>query len=165
MRANNESTQPGQALEPPSTVTVRGRADGFVQDIDAGEHHFRSDEPTAVGGTDAGATPYDLLLTALGSCTSMTLGMYARRKQWPLEEVIVRLRHAKVHAADCAQCENNNAMLDRIHRDIELKGALTQEQRIKLLEIADKCPVHRTLTSKIEIYTRLVETEKQENHA
>src|SRR5687767_12671915 len=103
-------------------VTVRGEADGFVQEVTAGRHQLRSDEPVAVGGTDSGATPYDVLLGALGSCTSMTVGMYARRKQWPLARVTVRLSHARVHARDCAACESEPAMLTVIDRDVEFEG-------------------------------------------
>jgi putative redox protein len=139
----------------PQEIVVDGRATGLVQDIAAGAHRLVSDEPTAAGGTDAGPNPYDLLLAALGSCTSMTLAMYARRKQWPLEAVRVRLRHAKVHAADCEQAETKVGMLDCIERDVELIGPLDSDQRARLLEIANKCPVHRTLTSEIVIRTRL----------
>lgn len=135
---------------------VTGAATGFVQEITAGKHELRADEPTAVGGTDTAPNPYDFLLAALGSCTSMTLGMYARRKQWPLEAVTVRLRHSKIHAEDCAECETAGGMIDRIEREIELAGALDAGQRSKLLEIANKCPVHRTLVSEINIRTRLV---------
>jgi putative redox protein len=138
------------------SVTVSGSAAGFAQTISAGRHRLAGDEPIAVGGTDTGPNPYDLLLAALGTCTSMTVGMYARRKQWPLEAVTVKLRHSKVHAEDCADCETRVGLLDRIERDVELTGALTEEQRGRLLEIANKCPVHRTLTSRIEIRTRLV---------
>jgi uncharacterized OsmC-like protein len=137
-------------------VVVRGSAAGFAQKILAGPHRMASDEPTSAGGTDTGPSPYDLLLAALGSCTSMTVGMYARRKGWPLEDVTVNLRHSKVHASDCAECETKEGMLDRIERDIHFAGPLTTEQRSKLLEIANKCPVHRTLTSEIEIKTRAV---------
>jgi putative redox protein len=130
-------------------VVVHGSAAGFRQEISIGPHRLTADEP-------AGPTPYDLLLAALGSCTSMTLGMYARRKAWPLEAVTVRLRHSRIHAEDCAECETKAAMLDRIECDIQLAGTLTDEQRAKLLEIAAKCPVHRTLVSEINIQTRLV---------
>jgi putative redox protein len=138
------------------SVLVRGSAAGFAQEIQAGKHRLHADEPAAGGGADTGASPYDLLLAALGACTSMTLGAYARRKAWPLEEITVRLRHSKVHAADCSDCETRDGMLDRIERDIHLAGPLTDEQRAKLIEIAGKCPIHRTLTSKIEIKTRAV---------
>jgi len=138
------------------TVYVRGSGKGLAQQIQIAPHCVFSDEPASAGGTDTGPTPYDLLLGALGACTSMTVTMYARRKAWPLEDVIVHLRHAKIHAEDCAGCETKEAMLDRIERDIHLSGNLSDEQRSKLLEIANKCPVHRTLTSKIHIETRMV---------
>lgn len=137
-------------------VLVRGSARGFAKEIHAGSHRLQADEPISAGGTDTGPSPYDLLLASLGACTSMTVAMYARRKAWPLEEATVHLRHSKIHAADCAECEARGAMLDRIERDIHLTGPLTDEQRSKLLEIANKCPVHRTLTSKIDIQTRLL---------
>jgi putative redox protein len=137
-------------------VVVRGSAAGFVQDVQVGEHRLVADEPESAGGTDTGPSPYDLLLAALGTCTSMTLGLYARRKGWPLQRVAVRLRHSKIHAADCADCETREGLIDRIERDVELEGALTPEQRARLLDIASKCPVHRTLKSEIDIKTRLV---------
>jgi uncharacterized OsmC-like protein len=140
----------------PREVVVYGSARGFAQDVAVGGHKLVADEPAAVGGTDAGPGPYDLLLAALGSCTSMTLGLYARRKQWPLEAVRVRLRHSKVHAADCEDCETKDAMIDRIDCDVELVGSLDVDQRARLLDIANKCPVHRTLTSEIAIRTQLV---------
>jgi uncharacterized OsmC-like protein len=136
-------------------VIVRGAADGFAQEVVAGSHHLRTDEPAAAGGTDSGPTPYDLLLAALGSCTSMTLAMYARRKRWPLERVTVYLRHSRVHAGDCVACETQDAKLTVIERDIQLDGTLGEDQRARLLAIADRCPVHLTLTSKMEIRTRL----------
>ena len=139
----------------PREVVVRGDARGFAQEIVVGAHRLAADEPTSAGGTDTGPNPYDLLLASLGACTSMTVALYARRKSWPLEAVTVRLRHTKIHAADCEDCETREGMLDRIERDIELTGALTDEQRARLLEIAGRCPVHRTLRSEIDIRTRL----------
>jgi putative redox protein len=138
-----------------SEVVVHGSVKGFAQEIAVGGHRLVADEPVAVGGTDTGPGPYDLLLAALGACTSMTIALYARRKQWPLESVRVWLRHAKVHEADCEDCEKKVAMLDRIGCEIELVGPLDAEQRARLLDIANKCPVHRTLTSQITIATRL----------
>lgn len=140
----------------PAQVIVRGTGTGFRQEVQAGDHLFVADEPLAFGGAGAGPTPYDLLLAALGSCTSMTLALYASRKGWPLAGVTVRLRHGKIHAADCADCETRAGLLDRIERQIELAGPLSAEQRLRLREIADKCPVHRTLTSEIHIVTELV---------
>jgi uncharacterized OsmC-like protein len=138
------------------SVVVRGSAAGFAQEIHAGPHRLHADEPISVGGTDTGPSPYDLLLAALGACTSMTVSMYARRKAWPLEDVTVQLRHSKIHAADCADCETREGMLDRIERDIHFAGPLTNVQKLRLLEIADKCPVHRTLTAGVIIKTRTV---------
>lgn len=129
------------------TAVVRGETTGLAQEIELGRHRLRGDEPAAQGGTDTGPAPYDLLLAALGSCTSMTLTLYARRKQWPLRSVRVELRHAKV--------PREGGSVDRIERSIALEGPLDDEQRARLLEIANKCPVHRTLTSQIEIESRL----------
>ena len=144
-----------QDEEREGVVIVRGAASGFAQEIIAAPHRFVSDEPTSVGGTDKGPTPYDLLLAGLGSCTSMTIAMYARRKQWPLERVTVRLRQSRVHAEDCAVCETHIATLTLIERDIELEGVLDEKQRAQLLAIANRCPVHQTLTSQMNIKTRL----------
>jgi putative redox protein len=141
--------------EQPGLVIVRGAADGFAQEITAGSHHLRSDEPTPVGGTETGPTPYDLLLGALGSCTSMTMAMYARRKKWPLERVTVRLRHSRVHDEDCAACETQDARLTVIDREIALDGRLDEGQRARLLAIANRCPVHLTLSARIDIRTTL----------
>lgn len=138
----------------PPDVVVRGNAARFAQDVRVGSHRLAADEPVAFGGTDTGASPYDLLLAALGSCTSMTIGLYARRKNWPLQNVTVSLRHSKIHAVDCAECETKKGKIDRIDREIQLTGSLTDEQRARLMEIADLCPVHRTLTSEINIKTR-----------
>src|SRR5437867_6759300 len=140
---------------PEGRVVVRGTGSGFVQEIVAGGHPLMSDEPVASGGADTGPTPYDLLLAALGSCASMTAALYARRKGWPLESVTVRLAHSRVHAEDCANCETKEGMLDRIDLVVELDGPLTPEQRARLLEITEKCPVHKTLQSEIQIVSRL----------
>ncbi len=126
----------------------------FTQTISAGAHVLRADEPASVGGDDSGFTPYDLLLAGLGACTSMTLRMYAAQKKWPLEHVSVRLTHEKIHAQDCADCETREGKIDRIEREIEITGALDDAQRARLMEIADKCPVHRTLHSEVSIQTR-----------
>jgi putative redox protein len=140
----------------PREVVVRGAVAAFTQEITVGAHRLVVDEPVAAGGRDAGPTPYDLLLAALGACTSMTVGLYARRKGWPLEAVTVRLRHGRIHAEDCEHCETREGMVDRIDVDVELTGALDVAQRARLLEIAQRCPVHRTLTSEIDIRTRAV---------
>ncbi len=136
-------------------VIVCGAATGFAQEIQVGKHRVGADEPVSSGGADTGPTPYDLLLAALGSCTSMTLGVYARRKAWPLQSVTVRLSHSRIHAEDCADCETKEGMLTQIDVVIEVVGDLTEEQRRRLIEIAEKCPVHRTLQSEIVIRTRI----------
>ena len=151
---SEQHVTPASGTEPVETV-VRGSIASLAQDITVGRHRLIADEPVALGGTDSGPNPYGLLTSALGACTAMTLTLYARRKQWPLEAVTVRLRHSKVHAADCATCETMEGMLDRIERVIELTGDLSEEQRARLLEIANKCPVHRTLVSEIDVRTRL----------
>lgn len=133
--------------------TGRGR---LQQEITAGAHRFLADEPESVGGLGSGPTPYDLLLAALGACTSMTLRLYADRKKIPLEHTVVKLQHARVYANDCKDCETKEGMIDEIDREITLEGNLDGETRAKLLEIADKCPVHKTLTSEIKIRTKLV---------
>lgn len=136
------------------TVLVRETGGGkFQQEILSGPHRFLADEPVKVGGLDSGPGPYDLLLAALGACTSMTLRLYAELKKLPLERVTVRLTHNKIHAEDCLNCETKEGMVDRIDRNITFEGSLDAEQRKRLLEIADKCPVHRTLESEIEIRT------------
>ncbi len=134
-------------------VAENGRGP-YGQRITVGRHVLVADEPEPVGH-DTGPSPYDLVLAGLGACTSMTLRMYAARKQWPLESVRVSLRHSRIHASDCAECDTATGQLDRIERTIELTGDLDDEQRQRLLEIADKCPVHRTLHSEVEVQTRL----------
>ena len=144
------------SADEPGVVTVAETREGkFAQAITVGKHRLRADEPVSAGGTDTGPSPYDLLLAGLGACTSMTVRLYADLKQLPLDQVTVRLRHEKVHAQDCAECETKEGRIDRIERDIELKGGLDEAQRARLLEIANKCPVHRTLHSEVWIPTRL----------
>jgi uncharacterized OsmC-like protein len=135
-------------------VVVHGSTRSFRQDVVAGKHNLVADEPVSAGGSDAGPNPYDYLLTALGVCTSMTVGLYARRKQIPLENVTVSLSHSRIYTIDCEECETKEGMLDRIDVEVELTGSLSAEQHAKLMEIAGKCPVHRTLTSEINIRLR-----------
>lgn len=132
-------------------ITAHVGASGFRTDLRAGEHAWVADEPVALGGTDAGPTPYDYLLGALSGCTAMTVRMYADRKAWPLEAVRVRMRTARSHEADCEQCETKEVGITRIEREIELAGPLTDEQRKRLLQIADRCPVKQTLERGIRI--------------
>jgi len=140
-----------------SEVTVTSTSLPFEQVVVAGPHRLVADEPVTAGGADAGPDPYDLLLAALGTCTSMTLRMYARRKDWPLQRVVVSLSHGRLHAEDCADCEGGKRRVEEISRRIALEGELTAEQRTRLLEIADKCPVHQTLTARMIITTTLDE--------
>jgi len=128
----------------------------YVEEILVAGHRLLADEPTEAGGTDAGPGPYELLLAALGTCTCITVRMYAQRKHWPLEALHVTLTHAKVHAEDCVACETEVRSLDQIEMEIRLTGALSPDQRQRLLDIAGKCPVHRTLTSQVRINTRAV---------
>jgi len=135
-------------------VLVRETGNGkFQQEILTGPHRFLADEPLKVGGLDSGPGPYDLLLAGLGACTSMTLRLYAENKKLPLQRVSVRLMHNKIHVEDCLSCETKEGMIDRIDRNIRLEGKLSADERKRLMEIADKCPVHRTLKSEIEIRT------------
>jgi putative redox protein len=143
-----------QGNSKPADVVVRGSATGFLQEIVSGNHRLRADEPVSFGGTDAAPGPYDYLLIALGVCTSMTVGLYARRKQFPLENITVSLWHSRIHAQDCEECETKEGMLDQIDTQLDFTGPLTAEQRAKLIEIAGKCPVHRTLKSEINIRLR-----------
>lgn len=136
-------------------VRVTGRGDGFLQLCTAGEHDWLADEPKKVGGSNLGPTPYDLLLAALGTCTSMTLGMYARHKKLPLESVTVELKHDRMHAQDCEDCEKVGGQVDRIQRVLTIQGDLDDAQRARMVEIADRCPVHRTLENEIKVETRL----------
>jgi putative redox protein len=155
MSEQTRSTTKGSGAAGPREVLVYGDAKGFTQEIIAGPHQLTADEPKGVGGNDEGPTPYDLLLAALGSCTSITVTMYAQRKGWPLQGVRTWLRHSRIHAQDCAECETKEGKLDHIELEIRLEGPLlSEEQRTKLLEIAEKCPVHRTLVTENVISTR-----------
>ena len=147
------SSREAAAEGPRNVVVTETRMGTFQQAIEIGPHRLTADEPVAAGGLDSGPGPYDLLLAGLGACTSMTLRLYAEHKKLPLERVSVTLSHSKIHAADCADCETKEGKIDRIERVVTLTGALSDEQRARLLEIADKCPVHRTLTSEIDIRT------------
>ena len=154
----SKSAKASDAAEAPRRVVVQEtRKSKFNQTITVGPHHLVADEPVAAGGEDAGPGPYDFLLAGLGACTSMTMRLYADRKSLPLDRVTVTLKHSKIYAKDCAECEMQDGMLDQIERDIAIDGALDAEQRKKLMEIADKCPVHRTLTSEIRIVTKAVD--------
>jgi uncharacterized OsmC-like protein/fermentation-respiration switch protein FrsA (DUF1100 family) len=145
------AADPGEA---PRNVVVREtRNSKFQQTVSVGPHRMLADEPVAAGGEDTGPGPYDFVLAGLGACTSMTMRMYADRKSLPLQRVTVTLKHSRIHAEDCAECETKTGMLDQIDRTIVMEGALDADQRGKLMEIADKCPVHRTLTSEIHIVT------------
>src|SRR5213594_1259556 len=145
------STQNGDRI---ADGVVHGDASSFKQEIVAGKHRLLADEPVNAGGSDAGPDPYDYLLTALGVCTSMTIGLFARRNRLPLENITVSLAHSRIYAADCEECETKEGMLDRIDVEVELTGPLTPEQHAKLMQIAAKCPIHRTLTSEINIRLR-----------
>lgn len=143
---------------PPGTVVVQENGEGpYGQAISAGGHPLHADEPEAVGGHDSGPGPYDLLMAALGACTSMTLRMYAQKKKWPLERVTVTLNHEKIYAADCESCDTQDGRLDRFDRVIRIEGDLDAGQRARLLEIADKCPVHRTLHAEVQVRTLAAE--------
>ncbi len=154
-----------EAFAPPragsdEVVVAESGAGGLTQSISfGGRHAFVADEPASLGGAHAGPSPYELLSAALGACTTMTLRMYAGRKKMALDRATVRLRHEKIHAADCAECETREGRIDRIEREIELTGALSADERARLIEIADKCPVHRTLHSEVQIVTREREAE------
>ena len=140
-------------------VTARTGHEGFYTEMFANGYPLVADEPESYGGTGQGPSPYDYLQAALGACTTMTVQMYARRKKWPLETAVVRLRHEKTHAEDCEHCEEQGTKIDRFERELELRGDLSDEQRQRLVEIAEKCPVHRTLHSEVLVETCLREEE------
>ncbi len=148
-----------QRASEPGGVHVEETGYGlFATDVSVGAHLLRADEPRAVGGDDTGPTPYGLLAAALGACTTMTMRMYANRKQWPLEKVSVSVAHEKIHAKDCEACETQTGRVDRFDRRLRIEGPeLTAEQRARLIEIADRCPVHRTLHSEVDVRTLIDE--------
>jgi uncharacterized OsmC-like protein len=160
--AMGKSGQAGSAAKiapGPMEVVVAETGEGrYDQLVRAGRHTLHADEPVDFGGDDRGLSPYDYLLAGLGACTSMTLRMYAQRKNLPLERVTVRLKHDRIHATDCEDCETREGRLDEITREITIEGDLDDAQQQRLLEIADMCPVHRTLTTEVKIRTRLTKS-------
>jgi putative redox protein len=136
-------------------AVVVSNESGLAQEIVSGKHRWRADEP-APFGTDSGPSPYELLLAALGACTSMTLRLYAQRKGMDLQRITIRLRHFRIHAEDCRDCETKEGLLDRVDREIELTGNLDEAQKLRLLEIAERCPIHRSLKSEINIQSSVV---------
>jgi uncharacterized OsmC-like protein len=136
-----------------AVVVTESGAGPYGQVITAGGHQLTADEPAGVGGADSGPNPYDLLLAALGACTAITVRMYAERKGWPLRHVTVRMRHRRIHAEDCVDCETRTGQPDHIERELQFDGEPTEEQRVRLLKIAEHCPVHRMLNSEVHITT------------
>jgi putative redox protein len=150
------SAAPHGAADDPTVVVDIGAA-GLRTTVVARGHQLVADEPVADGGGGEGLTPYDLLAASLGACTAMTLRLYASRKEWPLDGVTVRLQHDRIHARDCESCEDQSVGIDQIRRTVVLRGALTDEQRTRLLQIADRCPVHRTLERRMQIVTEIAD--------
>jgi putative redox protein len=154
--SQNKNDSNDVSVIPRGAVRVAESGNGpYAQTIETAAHRFVADEPAEVGGKNSGPSPYDLLLAALGACTSMTMRMYARRKGWPLDRVSVTLKHEKLHAEDCAECETREGRVDRIERTIRIEGDLDGEQRERLMQIANRCPVHQTLTSETVINDRV----------
>jgi putative redox protein len=148
-------TQPENLPHP--HVIVRGGGHTFLQEISAGRHRFQADEPASVGGTDAAPDPYDYLMVSLGACTSMMVGLQARKRRWPLDKINVSLTHSRIHAQDCEECLTKDGMIDRIEVTVELTGPLTNEQRSELMKTAANCPIHRALTHEINVRLRPVD--------
>jgi uncharacterized OsmC-like protein len=146
-------TSPAGPARHDVVVVTGSEAHPFGQRIVAGGHQLVADEPAAIGGADSGPTPYDLLLAGLGACTAITVRMYADRKGWPLRQMTVRLRHSRIHAVDCLDCETKTGQLDQIDRELHFEGDLTDDQRARLMSIAERCPVHRTLNSEVLVAT------------
>jgi uncharacterized OsmC-like protein len=150
-------TQPQNLSHP--HVVVRGGGHTFLQDIFAGSHRFQADEPASVGGTDAAPDPYDYLMASLGACTSMMVGLQARKRRWPLDNISVWLTHSRIHAQDCEECLTKDGMIDRIEVAVVLTGPLTSEQRSELMKTAANCPIHRALTHEINVRLRTVNSD------
>jgi putative redox protein len=149
------TTQTTRAPDP--HVIVRGSGRSFFQEISSGNFRFQADEPVDAGGAGAAPDPYDYLMASLGACTSMMVGLQARNRKWPLENIAVSLRHSRIHARDCAECLTKNGMVDRIDVGIELTGPLTPEQHAELMKVAASCPIHRALTHEINVRVRALE--------
>jgi uncharacterized OsmC-like protein/alpha-beta hydrolase superfamily lysophospholipase len=149
----DSATSPAEPALRDVVVVTESGARPYGQRITAGGHQLIADEPAAIGGADSGPTPYDLLLAGLGACTAITVRMYADRRGWPLRQTTVRLRHQRIHAKDCASCETTLGQLDQIERELQFDGELTDEQRARLMDIAERCPVHRTLESEVLVST------------
>jgi uncharacterized OsmC-like protein len=153
-------TTPATPVQPQNSpfphVVVRGSGRTFLQEISAGTHHFQADEPTSFGGTDAAPDTYDYLMASLGACTSMMVGLQARKRRWPLENIDVSLTHSRIHAHDCEECLTTSGMIERIEVTVELTGPLTAEQRTELMRTAANCPIHRALTHEINVRLRPV---------
>lgn len=156
MRIARSTTSPTRPKVEPGEIIVSERDQKFMLDVYSDTHQWMADEPTRVGGKNTGPDPYEHLLASVGTCTAMTIRMYAARKQWPMDNAEVTLRHSREHKSDCEACEETPMKLDVIERDIKIEGNLSEEQRTRLMEIADKCPVHRTLTGKLEIRTKAI---------
>ena len=144
------------ASEKERRVVVEGTAKDYRQKVHIGPFHLVADEPVSMGGGDTGPGPYEYLLTALGTCTSMVVSMIARQRGWPVESIRITMRHDRIHAEDCMECETKRGMVDHIVREIEIEGDLTEEQRATLFSIAQRCPVSTTLMSEIRIEDHLV---------
>jgi uncharacterized OsmC-like protein/alpha-beta hydrolase superfamily lysophospholipase len=149
----DSGTSPARPARHDVVVVTGSDSRPYGQRITAGGHQLVADEPAAIGGADSGPTPYDLLLAGLGACTAITVRMYADRKGWPLRQTTVRLRHQRIHAKDCADCETKTGQMDQIERELQFEGELTDEQRARLMDIAERCPVHRTLHSEVLVST------------
>jgi len=142
-------TQPGNSPDP--HVIVYGSGRDFVQEIRAGNHRLQADEPVSFGGTDVAPDPHDYLMASLGACTSTMVGLQARKRKWPLENIRVSLRHSRIHAKDCDECLTEDRMIDRIEVAVELTGPLTAEQRAELMKTAATCPIHLSLKGEINV--------------